>query len=83
MKLNGSAANMCSNPLYCYIAISFKNGKVELLETNPNLNSLNYITKLVLCDEEISSVNFFSDGKLSIMSSFPTGRLYLVSVSEQ
>lgn len=74
---------MCSNPLYYYIAISFKNGKVELLGTDFNLNSLDCIAKLLLCDEEISSVNFFSDGKQSVMSSFPTGRLFLVSVSEQ
>lgn len=81
MKLNGVVTNVCSNPLYNYIAISFKNGKVELLKTDQKANSFEHIAKLVLCDEELSSLRFFSDAKECIVTSFPSGQFYHISVS--
>lgn len=83
MKLSGIATNVSSNPVYYYIAISFNNGKVELLKTDPKVNRLDPIAKIVLCDDELSSVKFFPDGNECIVTSFPTGRLYLISVSLQ
>lgn len=74
---------MSSNPFYYYIAISFKNGKVELLSTDPKVNSLEQIAKIILCDDELSSVIFFSDGNECIVTSFPTGRFYFINVSFQ
>lgn len=78
IKLNGVATNLCSNPLFNYIAVSFENGKVELLKTDPKVE---HISKIVLCDEELSSVNFFSNGKDCIVTSFPTGHFYRINVS--
>lgn len=83
MKLNGVATNLCSNPFFYYIAISFKNGKVELLKTNPKVNDLEHITTAVLCDEEISSVRFFPNGQECIVTSFLIGLFYHVSVSNR
>lgn len=78
MKLDGFVTNLCSNPLFGYIVVSFDSGKVELLKTDPNVE---HICKIVLCDEEMSSVDFFSDGRECIVTSFPTGRFYRVNVS--
>jgi hypothetical protein len=81
MELNGIATNVCSNPRYYYVAVSFKNGKVELLKTDPNESDVELISKMVLCDEELSCVNFFSDGKECLATNFSTGRLYHIRVS--
>lgn len=81
MKLNGVVTNVCSNPLYSYIAVSFKNGKVELLIADPKANGLEHVAKIVLCDEELSSVRFFFDAKECVATSFPSGRFYHISVS--
>lgn len=83
MKLSGIATHVCSNPFYNYVAISFENGKVELFNTDPNVNDLKLIAKLVICDEELSSVKFLFDGQKCILASFPTGRFYFVNVSLQ
>lgn len=72
---------MCSNPFYFYVAVSFKNGKVELLKTDPKINDLENIAKIVLCDEELSLMKFFPDGNECIVTSFPTGRFYRINVS--
>lgn len=83
MELNGTVTHLCSNSFYPYIAISFKDGKVELLKTDTEETFLEKITTIILCDEEISSLNFFSGGKECVVSSFPTGQFYCVSVSWQ
>jgi len=82
MKLNGTATDLCSNPFYYYIAITFKNGKMELLRTVPKVNEIECIAKIVLCDEDLSSVKFFSDGNICSVTSFPTGRFYYINVSK-
>ncbi|XP_016656351.2 cilia- and flagella-associated protein 43 [Acyrthosiphon pisum] len=81
MKLNGTATDLCSNPFYYYIAITFKNGKMELLRTVPKVNEIECIAKIVLCDEDLSSVKFFSDGNICSVTSFPTGRFYYISIT--
>lgn len=81
IKLNGIATHLSSNPLYCYVAIVFENGKVELLRTDPKVNGLGHVAKLVLCDEVLSTVKFFFDGKRCVVTGFPTGRFYYISVS--
>lgn len=73
---------MCSNPYYSYIVILFKCGKLELLRSNPKVNDLEYISKIVLCDEELSTVHFLFEGKKCIVISFSTGRFYYISVSK-
>jgi len=73
---------LCSNPFYNYIGITFKNGKMEILRTDPKFNEIEWITKIVLCDEELSTVKFFSNGNTCIATSFPTGRFFYVSVSK-
>lgn len=83
MKLSGYTTHLCSNPIYYYVAVSFKSGKIELLKSDPKTNYLELIAKLVLCDEELSSVLFFRDGENCIVNSFPSGRFYYVSVSKQ
>lgn len=82
MKLNGTATDLCSNPFYHYIAITFKNGKMELLRTVPKVNKIECIAKIVLCDEDLSSIKFFSGGNICNVTSFPTGRFYYISVSK-
>lgn len=82
MVLNGIATYLCSNPFYHYICITFKNGKMELLKTDPKINEIECITKIVLCDEDLSSVKFFSDGNTCNVTSFPTGRFFYISVSK-
>lgn len=81
MELNGIATNVCSNPLYYYVAVSFKNGKLELLKTDPNESDVELVSKIVLCDEELSCVHFFRDGKECLAINFPTGRFYHIGVS--
>ncbi|XP_060871614.1 cilia- and flagella-associated protein 43 isoform X4 [Metopolophium dirhodum] len=81
MKLNGTATDLCSNPFYYYIAITFKNGKMELLRTVPKANEIECIARIVLCDEDLSSVKFFSDGNICSVTSFPTGRFYYISIT--
>ncbi|XP_060835448.1 cilia- and flagella-associated protein 43 isoform X2 [Rhopalosiphum padi] len=81
MKLNGTATDLCSNPFYHYIAITFKNGKMELLRTVPKVNKIECIAKIVLCDEDLSSIKFFSDGNICNVTSFPTGRFYYISIT--
>lgn len=81
MQLNGPAIGLCSNPLYGYIVVSFENGKLELLSANSEINVIEQISKIVLCDEELSSVRFFSDGEQCIVASFPTGKFYRLNVS--
>lgn len=84
MQLNGPAIGLCSNPLYGYIIISFENGKLELLSAaESEVNVIEQISKIVLCDEELSSVRFFSDGEQCIVASFPTGQFYRLNVSAQ
>lgn len=73
---------MCSNPCYNYITVSFDNGNVELLNFDSNQNQFKYISKMVMCDEELSSVKFFENGDECIVSSYPTGLFFYVHVSE-
>jgi len=80
MKLNGTATFLCSNPFYNYIGITFKNGIMEFLRTDPIINEIEWIAKIVLCDEDLSSVKFFSDGKTCCVTSFSTGRFFYISV---
>lgn len=79
--LEGTATHLCSNPVHPYLAVSFENGKVELLTYDTKTNELKVISKMVLCDEQISSVNFFSDGEKCIAASVPTGTFFCVHVS--
>lgn len=72
---------MCSNPVYYYVAVPFENGKVELWKTDPRTNDLEEISKLVLCDDELSSVKFFANGNKCVVTSFSTGRFFYVNVS--
>lgn len=81
MKLSGIATHVCSNPFYNYVTISFETGKVELIRIDPNVNDLKLVAKLVICDEELSSVHFLFDGQKCIVASFPTGQFYLIDVS--
>lgn len=74
---------MCSNPVYFYVTIPFKNGKVELLKTDPKVNNIENIAKIVLCDEELSLVNFFPDGNECVVTSFPTGQFYYINVRKR
>lgn len=83
MQLNGPAIGLCSNPLYGYIVISFENGKLELMSADSELNVIEQISKIVLCDEEVSSVRFFSDGEQCIVASFPARQFYRLRVSAQ
>lgn len=80
-NLDGKATHLCSNPVYSYLAVSFENGKVELLWCDAETNELKVISKIVLCDEEISSVNFFSNGEQCVAASVPTGTFFCVHVS--
>lgn len=75
------ATNVCSNPVHHYVAVPFANGKVELWKTDPRANDLEEISKLVLCDDELSSVKFFADGNHCVVSSCSTGRFFYVNVS--
>lgn len=79
VKLSGITTYMSSYPFDNYFAITFKNGKVELFKTLNN-NELKHVAKMVLCDEEISSVHFLL-GPKCIAASFLTGRFYYVNVS--
>lgn len=54
---------------------------MELLKTDPNESDIELIAKIVLCDDELSSVNFFRDGKELLVTYFPTGRFYHIEVS--
>jgi len=63
------------------VAVPFENGKVELWKTDPGANDLEKISKLVLCDDELSSVKFFANGNHCIVTSFPAGRFFHVNVS--
>lgn len=56
---------------------------MELLNTDCRVNELKLISKLVLCDDELSSVNFFSNGEECIVTSFLTGQFFYISVSLQ
>ncbi|VVC45646.1 Hypothetical protein CINCED_3A007876 [Cinara cedri] len=78
MNLTGIATHISSYPFDNYFTISFKNGKVELFKTLKN-NDLKRIAKMVLCDEEISSVHFLR-GPKCIAASFPTGRFYFIDI---
>lgn len=55
---------------------------MELLRTVPKVNEIECIAKVVLCDEDLSSVKFFSDGNICGVTSFPTGRFYYIRVSK-
>lgn len=81
MNLNGNATHVCSYSFDNYFAISFKNGKVELFKILKN-NDLKRVAKIILCDEEISSVHFLL-GPKCIAASYPTGRFYFLDVSLQ
>lgn len=81
LKLHGHVTSMRCNPCFYYVAVSFKNGLVKLIATDPKAYDLRHITKLLLCSEDITSVMFSCDGKECVLTSFPTGLFYRVSVS--
>ncbi|VVC42480.1 WD40/YVTN repeat-like-containing domain,WD40-repeat-containing domain [Cinara cedri] len=78
VNLSGIATHISSYPFDSYFAISFKNGKVEIFKTLKN-NELKRIAKIVLCDEEISSVHFLL-GPKCIAASFSIGRFYYIDI---
>ncbi|XP_025190964.1 cilia- and flagella-associated protein 43-like [Melanaphis sacchari] len=51
---------------------------MEFLRTDPKVNEIELITKIVLCDEDLSSVKFFSDGNTISATSFPTGQFFYI-----
>ncbi|XP_050530954.1 cilia- and flagella-associated protein 43 isoform X2 [Daktulosphaira vitifoliae] len=80
-QLDSESTNLAINPLYYYVAVTFTNGKIELIDVNPYTNSLKNITKMVLCNQELSSVVFFPDSQNCIASVYSTGWLFNIKIN--
>lgn len=78
--MNGHALCVTENPEYPYVAVGYKDGRLELISVFHN-DELDSLTTFKLCSEALTTVKFFENGRVIVTGNLLTGRFFILQVS--